>query len=219
MKARLATVPSRIGLAVAGNLVVLALGFLLLVEPRRDEAARAAREANATQARVESARAAVAARGSAATLHPIRTADLYRLAKAMPSSPDMPDLLLELDQEAHAAGVSVVSIAPGAETPGDGYGVVPIQVGLTGDFFSLADLLYRLRRLVTVRDGALEATGRLLSVASVQLAPVGHGRTLNATVTVDAYVYGGAGAGTAAGASGTATGTETTATTATSAGM
>ncbi|MBX5475260.1 MAG: type 4a pilus biogenesis protein PilO [Thermoleophilia bacterium] len=219
MKARLASVPVRVGLAVAGNLVALALGFLLLVSPQRDEAARAAREANAAQAQVEQARAAAAVRGSAATQQPIRTADLYRLAKAMPSSADMPDLLLELDQEARAAGVSVVSIAPGAETPGEGYRVVPIQLGFTGDFFSLTDLLYRLRRLVTVRHGALEVSGRLLSVGSVQITPAGRGRKLNATVTVDAYVYGGSGAGAAAGASGTATGADTTATTTTSGGM
>ena len=37
----------------------------------------------------------------------------------------MPDLLLELDQVARAAGVSVVSIAPGAGVADNGFSVPP----------------------------------------------------------------------------------------------
>ncbi len=108
---------------------------------------------------------------------PIRTADLYRLAKAMPATADMPDLLLELDQVARAAGVSVGSIAPGAPTQGTGFSVLPLSLTFTGDFYSLTDLLYRLQRLVDVRHGDLDARGRLFSVSSVALTPTGTGRT------------------------------------------
>ena len=45
-------------------------------------------------------------------------------------------------------------------------------MAVSGDFYSLTDLLYRLRSLVTVRDGALDVSGRLFSVKSVNFAPL-----------------------------------------------
>ncbi len=71
----------------------------------------------------------------------------------MPSILDMPDLLLELDQTASAAGVSLTSIAPTAPaTDPAGYSTVKVALNATGNFYSLTDLLYRLRNLVYVRE-------------------------------------------------------------------
>ena len=49
---------------------------------------------------------------SATSAPTIKTADIYKLETAMPSIADMPDLLLELDQTAKAAGVTLQSIQP-----------------------------------------------------------------------------------------------------------
>jgi Tfp pilus assembly protein PilO len=150
----------------------------------------------------------------------IKTADLYSLAKAMPSTVDIPNLLLELDQVARSAGVTLSSISPGAPAPSStgGFSTVSINLSFSGDFYSLTDMLYRLRSLVAVRNGALQTSGRLFSVGTVALAPAGSGGQLNATVTVDAYVYGAApGATAVAPVTPAATGTDTTGTTTTAA--
>jgi hypothetical protein len=118
----------------------------------------------------------------------IRTAALYQLAKAMPATTDMPDVLLELDQVARAAGVSVNSITPGPVSAGTGFGVLPISIAFSGDFYSLTDLLYRLRTLVAVRHGELDASGRLFAVDTVGIS--GTGNQLTASVTVNTFVYG-----------------------------
>ncbi|HKI92874.1 MAG TPA: type 4a pilus biogenesis protein PilO [Gaiellaceae bacterium] len=209
-----------VALVVAGNVVLLALGWFFLIAPQRHQASNAAAELGATQAAIVRAQAPVPppAVPSRPVQPTIRTADLYRLAKAMPSTADMPDLLLELDQVSRAAGVSVVSIAPGTptSTTGTDYGVLPISLTFSGDFYSLTDLLFRLQRLVDVRHGDLDARGRLFSVSSVALTPSGVGRTLSATATLDAYVYGAAPAGSATTTGTTSTGTTGTTTTTTS---
>ena len=182
-------------LIVGGDVLLLVLGWMLLVSPQRHTAASIAQATRVAEAQIEAAQHAVQAENppSAPKQPEIRTAALYELAKAMPSTTDMPDVLLELDQVARAAGVTVNSITPGAISAGNGYGVLPITLSFSGDFYSLTDLLYRLRTLVSVRHGELDASGRLFAVDSVGLS--GSGNQLSASVTVNAFVYG-AGAAT-----------------------
>ena len=47
----------------------------------------------------------------------------------------------------------------------------PIDLAFEGNYFSLTDFLYRLRRLVEVRHGKLDATGRLFSVGKIDFQP------------------------------------------------
>jgi hypothetical protein len=72
-----------------------------------------------------------------------------------------------------------------------GYQVIPVTVIFNGNFFQLTDFLFRLRNLVDVRRGALAADGRLFTVDSVQF---NQGKLkfpqVQATLTVDAYIYG-----------------------------
>lgn len=188
--------PAVAALIASAGLLVLGAGWFVVVAPQRHDGAAAAAQVNRAQAqihRLEAAAAAAAASDTSAAKQPlIRTADLYRISKAMPSSEDQPDLLLELDQVARAAGVTVLTITPGQGSASGGYTSVPIDLSLSGDFYSLSDLLYRLRALVAVRHGALDATGRLFSVSSLALNPTGSGKTLTADLTVNAFVYGAA---------------------------
>ncbi|MDX6488932.1 MAG: hypothetical protein QOK13_1547, partial [Gaiellaceae bacterium] len=108
---------------------------------------------------------------------------------------------------------------PQAVASQSGYQVIPVQVVFHGNFYDLADLLYRLRTLVTVNGGRLDATGRLFAVDTVDFAEGKGGfPEIQANLLIDAFVYG---TGTATGpatastpAAGTAT-TDTTATTTT----
>jgi Tfp pilus assembly protein PilO len=206
-----------IALIVGGDLVLLMLGWFMLVSPQRATARSNATAVQATQVQIEQARAPVV-QPTAATQPKqpeIRTAYLYKLSKAMPTTTDMPNLLLELTQVVRSAGVQLLQISPTPTDPTTG--VTSITLAVSGDFYSLTDLLYRLRSLVAVHNGALDVSGRLFSITTVGLTPSGTGRTLNASVVLSAYTFGAAAAAAAATAalvpadtSGTSTGATTT---------
>ena len=159
--------------AVSGVLV-LALGWLVLLGPKQKQVGNLKQQTAAVRQQIAD--------------------DLSRAATArsaaMPSITDMPDLLLELDQTAQSAGVKLQSIQPSAPAEGaSGYSTVHITLSADGNFYTLTDLLYRLRTLVYVRSGSLEANGRIFSIDTVNLSPTS-GTQMLATITLDTYVYG-----------------------------
>ena len=169
-------------------LVYAAAGYLLVVSPKKAEAMRLDEEIAATQVELRDALAASAAQDDT---QPIAVADIFRLSIAMPSTPDMPGILLELSRIAEETGIRFRSITPQSALALPGYQVVPIDVTFDGSFYALSDLLFRLRTLVTVRRGELHAAGRLFSVASVDFAESDRGfPLLAATLKLNAYVYG-----------------------------
>jgi type IV pilus assembly protein PilO len=182
-----------IGLIIGGDLLLLLMGWFFLIGPQRSTAASIVNATAAAEVQLADAKKPVTIVKPAAVQQPqIRTADLYSLARAMPSNEDMPDLLLQLDQVARDAGVKLTSISPGPVTPdpSGAFSTVAISLAFSGDFYSLTDVLYRLRSLVTVHAGSLQTSGRLFSIGSVGLTPTGAGAQLDATVTVNAYIYG-----------------------------
>jgi Tfp pilus assembly protein PilO len=188
--------PAQLALIVGGALLVLALGYFIAVGPLSHKAAGLRNQTAAVQQQIADDLAQVAAArgvGAAAAAQTIKVADVYKLAKAMPAVTDMPDVLIELDQTARAAGVDLQTLTPGgASTAGtNGYSMLPLTMTVAGNFYTVTDLLYRLRNLVYVRGGALQANGRLFSVNSVSLSP-SNGKSISAQIAVDTYVYGGA---------------------------
>jgi Tfp pilus assembly protein PilO len=186
-----------IALIVAGDLLLLLVGWFMLIGPQRATASSIVQATANVEAQLVAAKAPVVTQKPAAAIQQpvIKTTDLYSLAKAMPSTVDQPNLLLELDQLARDAGVKLAAISFGSEqTPlGATYSTVGISTGFTGDFYSVTDMLYRLRTLVSVRNGALQTAGRLFSVDTVSIGPGSGGSgSLSATVSITAYVYGSA---------------------------
>jgi type IV pilus assembly protein PilO len=199
-----------IGIIVGAVLVFGLAGWFLLVRPEGSKLKDLKAQATEAQAKIDAYHQQVAAARAAPK---IEVADVYRLAKAMPDRTDMPDLLLELSQLARDTGIRFDSISPQPIAPIGSYTVLPISVTFQGNFYNLADFLYRLRSLVSVHAGRLDATGRLFSVDTLTF----NESTLKfpqiqATLSIDAFVYG---AGTPVALPATPT-TTTTATTTTS---
>jgi hypothetical protein len=163
-------------------------GYFLFVSPKKAEATRLDEEIASTTVELMAARAAVKAQGDT---QPIAVADIFRLATAMPSSPDMPGILLELSRIAEETGIRFKSITPGSALPVGAYQSVPIDVTFDGSFYALSDFLFRLRTLVSVRRGELHAAGRLFAVQGVEFSEGEAGfPTLAAALKLQAYVYG-----------------------------
>ena len=178
----------KLAVIVGLNLVLAIGGWMLLISPQRAHASKAAQQ-------LEQTRSDLARLGSqpAPQKQPvIHTAQLYRLAQAMPAAGNEPDLMLGLDQLAQASGVKVLGISPltPAAAAVGGYTQLPLTLTVSGKYGPLTRYLQRLRALVSVHGGALHVGGPLLSVTSVSLTPASTGKTEQATIAVTAFFFG-----------------------------
>lgn len=193
MKARVTSLPGRALIALAaGAVLVYALAFwFLLVSPKRAEVTTLAQDVVAAELRLVEARAA-AARPVRVT--GTRVGDVLHLAKAMPASTDQPGLVLELELAGRASGVKIGSIAPAEPLLIAGVPTsIPVVITAEGSYGQITRFLRRIRDLVGVRGGAVRARGRLLTVQALDLSE-SKARSfprLDATLTVNAFVYDG----------------------------
>jgi hypothetical protein len=182
--------PLVIGLIVLGFAMAGLGGWFMLISPQRSKAAELDTQIADTNNAISAARALTLEAKKGAQ---IRVADLYRLTKAMPDQTDMPGILLELNQIAEDSGITFEQITPSTTAmPVSGYLAIPITVEFQGNFYDLSDFLYRLRTLVDVRRGALDATGRLFAIDSIEFAeasPPGFPE-IRAHLVIDAFVFG-----------------------------
>lgn len=174
---------------LAAMLVLAALAaYFLLISPQRSKAAELAKEAETIRAEITRRRTLAQ---QVDRTEPIRVVDLFRLTKAMPSDVDMPGMILQLNRIARETGIRFDSITPQAPVEANGAQAVPVNLVFQGNYFELSDFLFRLRNLVAVRGGKLDATGRLFVVDAVSFSE-GEKKfpQIQATLTVAAYVYG-----------------------------
>ena len=180
--------PAAIAIVIVSLLVVTAAGYFLLISPQRSKAAELEQDAQSVQAQIQALRIANA---QVKTVEPIQVADLFRVSKAMPDTDDMPGMILELNRIARETGIRFESITPQEAADAGGYMRRPIDLVFDGNFYELSDFLFRLRSLVRVRGGALEATGRLFTVNSLSFVESEKEfPRIKATLNVSAYVYG-----------------------------
>ena len=200
-------------LVVVGVLLASAIAYFAVVRPEAAKVNRIKADEASAQSKLDAYKHSAL---SARSAPKIEFADVYRLAKAMPSTTDMPDVLLELGQLARDTGITFTNIQPQSLIAMGSYSVQPISLTFAGNFYDLADLLYRLRSLVNVHEGRLGATGRLFSVDTLTFDEGDGGfPQIKATLTVDAFVYGTAGATASPDATAAASSTTTTSTTTT----
>jgi Tfp pilus assembly protein PilO len=102
----------KILIALVPVVVLIAYWFLLLA-PKREEASTAKEDLTTQQQRVEVARAAAQAAEGAREGFDASYAQVVRLGKAIPSTVDMPSLLVQLDAAAAGTGIHFTKIATG----------------------------------------------------------------------------------------------------------
>ena len=180
--------PAAIAIVVVALLVVTALGYFLVISPNRSQASELKQETETVQSQIQALRIA---NTQVRQAEPIRVADLFRVSKAMPATDDMPGVILELNRIARDAGIRFESITPQAAGDAGGYLRRPIDLVFDGNFYELSDFLFRLRSLVRVRNGQLEANGRLFSVNALNFVESERSfPDIKATLSVSAFVYG-----------------------------
>jgi type IV pilus assembly protein PilO len=156
--------------------------FTQLADLQTQKAAAEARSATANGV-LQSLRAA---KGRAA----VTEAELLQIGTQMPDSPQLPSLIIELQDIANAAGVNVTSIAPGQPTVAAGgqYTEISMSMQVTAEWDDLLDYLKR-----------IDHSTRLLRVSNLSVNPPVQSDTstdtaaataLSVTMTMKAYVIG-----------------------------
>ena len=86
----------------------------------------------------------------------------------MPDRAEMADVILELNRIATDTGIRFESIdAVARDRRARATRCCRSRSSFEGNFYNLSDFLFRLRNLVAVRDGELNASGRLFNVQSI----------------------------------------------------
>lgn len=207
-------------------LVLVALGgaWMLVVSPKRQQASKLSTQVAEAQTQLATAEGQLATARAAQSQYAAAYASILSLGKAVPPSQEVPSLIYQLTRATNQKKVNFTSIAS-ASSGGSGSGSsaasaassaasagfsqMPFTFIFEGGFFDLEHLFQQLNGF-TVRgaSGGLQVSGRLLTVQSVKLAPVGSGSQggathtapkLSGTVTATAYVLP-AGAGLTGGA-------------------
>jgi Tfp pilus assembly protein PilO len=174
---------------LAGALViVLAVSYMVLIRPKRAEAGRLDAEIAELETKI------AAGKKQAAPTEPdvrINVADLFRLAKAMPDEENLPGIILEVNSIASSAGIEFLAIQPQPAVAAGSRRALPITLTFEGNYYDLTDFLYRLRTLVTVKDGNLHASGRLYTLDALDMHEAKTGFPhIEAVLTVSAYAFG-----------------------------
>ncbi len=200
----------RIVLMAVIVVAVLGAGWMLVVSPERKKASSLGAEVTSAQATLSTAEGELSKARAAQSQYAAAYSSIVSLGKAVPTDKEVPSLILQLSRATRQRNVFFSSIstgtggaagaAPAASTPAAataasaGFTTMPFSFVFDGSFFDLERLMRKLTNFTTrTASGALKVNGRLLTIQSVNLAPVNKsgtapGNELTGTVTASAYV-------------------------------
>jgi len=140
-------------------IVLLIVGYyFLLLSPLLNELNERAQERTDKQAQLANLQEEVAQLEAVRREAPEIERQLLELSKRVPTQPEIPTFMLQIEEIANASGVTQLSIDPGTPGPPEGGGdftVIPVTMTFQGSYEQMQDFLLRTRnlaRLVTVRS-------------------------------------------------------------------
>jgi Tfp pilus assembly protein PilO len=209
---------NRILLAVVAVTAAVAAYYFLVLAPKRAEASRLDGEVAAKQAEVAQSKQTLVTYEKARAGYKANYATLVRLGKAVPADDDVRSMMVQLQQAAAHSGVDFEKIelasgfagstaaapsadetkpaagelasAPGAvPVAGGALSAMPFSFTFNGSFFDLSSFLARVEHFVTERNKRLNATGRLLRLETLTIAPGPKGfPTMQAQIGAATYI-------------------------------
>jgi Tfp pilus assembly protein PilO len=171
-------------------LVVLAvLVWFFVLSPIRNDIKTTENAIEEQRAQLSVAKATLAQAETTRAEGKRNQARLLELAKMVPPAPELPSLLLQIQDLADQSGIDFISISPGEPSQPQGldYMIMPLELQFSGTFFDVSDFAYRAEQMVA-------GPGRLLSIKSISLAgETGTGTVspkLSVSLSMLAYVMG-----------------------------
>jgi hypothetical protein len=209
---------NKILLTVAAFGIAAAAFWFLVLSPKRAEITTLDTNIATKQAEVAQSQQMLATYETARGSYKKNYATLARLGKAVPADDDVRSLLVQIEATADGTGVDFEQIElgsslagaeaanpldPAAATPegelasapgtvpvaGGALSALPFNFEFSGGFFDLSTFFARLEHFVTDNNKRLDATGRLLRIETVSIAPSNTGYPdMLATVGAATYV-------------------------------
>ncbi|MCX8007473.1 MAG: type 4a pilus biogenesis protein PilO [Coriobacteriia bacterium] len=168
---------------IIGIVIIVAVslaGIFLAIKPQFERATRIDGEISQVESDIQAQRAIVARRLSAKAQAADAQVEMLRIANEVPEGPELPTVIVNLQDVANAAGLTFAQIAPGEPAPAVdatgkqlGYTKIPITVTVQGKW---DDHIEYLRRIAKLERGV-----RITDASYTYVAP---------TDTKDAYVEG-----------------------------
>lgn len=205
----------RLVVCVLVAVAALAVVWLGLVSPKRNDATQLGSKLTVAQASLGAAQSQLNAAKAAETSYPENLRVVKSLYKAVPANDGVPHLLVSLDKSSHYKRVDfkVITVAAAA-APGAAAGATPVAGGLApigftfsfnGGYIDLQHFLGAISRYTLLKGNQVVARGRLLTIQSVALTPgqastttVPSGTTAAVTATAYSQLPAGAAASPAA---------------------
>jgi hypothetical protein len=208
----------KILLALIPLALILAYWFLLL-SPKRAESAKLQDALTQAQGERDTAQQKLAGLGAAKQSFARDYATVIYLGKSIPSTVDMPSLLVQLDRASRGTGIKFTSIKTGdrsgataaasasgqpaaasaSTTPAAGgqgatgtnpaLDTIPLDFQFDGSFFDLTSFFHRMKRFVRVANNHILIRGRLMTINNFTFAPAQGTGFPHLTATVHATVY------------------------------
>lgn len=189
------TEQTKIALVVVAMIALAGAFWLFLLSPKRDEASRLSEQITGLTAEVASANQEAATALAAKKNFAADYKQLVELGAAVPAEAATPSLLVQLNGLSNRAKTSFQSIAIGSgggeatttSTEGStellplgagagpsGFAAMPYTLAFEGGFFDITKFIHSLDSLVkTKADGQVDAHGRLVTIDSFSLTPIG----------------------------------------------
>jgi type IV pilus assembly protein PilO len=166
--------------------VIVVAGVVLLIVPKFGELSALEAELQAANDQIAQTKGLLAQLEQAKANASVTQAELLALGNQFPEKPELPALVIELQDVSNAAGIRFDSIAPSvpAPTPGGQYSEVLITTRVTGAWPDVLDYLRRLNRMtraIRVTDVAMSPLASV-STTSTEAPDIG------ADVSLRAYV-------------------------------
>lgn len=211
------TMRNKLILVVAAFGVAAAAFYFLALAPKREQVTKLETDIAAKEAEVAQSQQMLTTYEAAKASYKGNYSTLARLGKAVPADDDVRSLLVQIEATADNSGVNFrqfelgtglagsteaaasgedkpttgeLATAPGAvEVAGGALSAMPFNFQFTGGFFDLSAFFAKLEHFVTLNNQKIDATGRLLRIESVSIAPSMAGfPDMQASVGAAAYI-------------------------------
>ncbi|MBN2248384.1 MAG: type 4a pilus biogenesis protein PilO [Coriobacteriia bacterium] len=139
-----------------GFIAVVAIAFVVLaILPKFQEASAVDAQIATAETELQTAQALLARRQSVKAQAAVNEVELMQIANQVPDSPQLPSVIIELQNVANAAGVDLPTISvgtigappPAADGSTPSYNVLSLTIGYTGQWSEVIDFCRRLNRL------------------------------------------------------------------------
>jgi Tfp pilus assembly protein PilO len=191
----------RIVIVVVAVVAAIAASWILVVSPKRDQAAKLQSKVATAQQKLTTAQTQLAQNAAASKQFASNYAALARLGEAVPASDDIPSLIIQLQdaadgarvdfqslQNGSAAGGSAGAAAAASATPTTGPTSAQLSFSFSGSYFQLSNFFNKVQHFVTPTGNGVQVRGRLLSLNSVSLTPASGGfPQITAQITATVY--------------------------------